>query len=262
MEENSELTNQLSLTTEQLRAVEQREGPLLLVAGAGRKTTVLVERFVRMVCEDHIDPSKLLAVTFTEKAAGELRERVRTRLHQLGERVAAREVELAWITTIHGLCARMLRTDPPAAGLDPQFVMLDQRGARRFMDEAFRDALNIVCSDSQWLDTLASYGSDRLFRTTVATHELLREQGSTQPILPLPSPGGSLKAAHNTLHIARRALSAFPEHEKHGVRVQAARKKFLLCQQFLGDLLENQAAYPSAHSSTPSESTRCRRVKY
>ena len=77
------------LTDEQERAVARREGSLLLAAGAGSgKTSVLVERFVRAVREDGVAPGRILAITFTERAAGELRERVRTRLLELGEREA------------------------------------------------------------------------------------------------------------------------------------------------------------------------------
>ena len=67
-----------TLTAEQELAVERRKEPLLLAAGAGSgKTSVLVERFVRAVREDGVAPGRILAITFTERAAGELRERVR-----------------------------------------------------------------------------------------------------------------------------------------------------------------------------------------
>src|SRR5712691_8381082 len=72
-------------TAEQERAVARRREPLLLSAGAGSgKTRVLVERFVAAVLEDQLAPSRILAITFTERAAGELRERIRARFVQLG----------------------------------------------------------------------------------------------------------------------------------------------------------------------------------
>ena len=67
-------------TDEQLRAIERRDGSLLLSAGAGTgKTSVLVERFVRAVVEDGVEVDSILAITFTEKAAAQLRTRVRGR---------------------------------------------------------------------------------------------------------------------------------------------------------------------------------------
>ena len=90
------------LTDEQERAVANRRTSLLLAAGAGSgKTSVLVERFVRAVREDGVAPGRILAITFTERAAGELRRRVRARMLELGEREAARETEAANVCTFH-----------------------------------------------------------------------------------------------------------------------------------------------------------------
>jgi superfamily I DNA/RNA helicase len=116
----------MRFTDEQCRAIERRAGDLLLDAGAGSgKTSVLVERFALGVKDDGLDPSRILAITFTEKAAGELRERVRARLRALGCEDAARAAEGSWISTIHGFCARVLRAHALAAGLDPEFTVLE-----------------------------------------------------------------------------------------------------------------------------------------
>src|SRR5207244_4929959 len=91
---------ELELTAEQEEAVARSDEPLLLSAGAGSgKTRVLVERFVSAVLEDQLAPSRILAITFTERAAGELRERIRARFVQLGSREAARELERAFVGT-------------------------------------------------------------------------------------------------------------------------------------------------------------------
>ena len=113
-------------TPEQREAIERREGDLLLDAGAGSgKTSVLVERFVRSVLEDGVDVGAILTITFTEKAAAEMRERIRRRLRELGADDAARATEGAFISTIHGFCARVLRTHALAVGIDPAFVVVD-----------------------------------------------------------------------------------------------------------------------------------------
>jgi ATP-dependent helicase/nuclease subunit A len=81
-----------AFTDEQAAAIARRDGPLLLSAAAGSgKTSVLVERFVRSVIEDGLRPAEVLAITFTDKAAGELRARVRARLLELGAREHARD---------------------------------------------------------------------------------------------------------------------------------------------------------------------------
>ena len=87
-------------TPEQAAAIDRREGDLLLGANAGSgKTSVLVERFVRSVLEDGLRADQILAITFTEKAAGELRARIRERFVELGRRDDARDAEAAWIST-------------------------------------------------------------------------------------------------------------------------------------------------------------------
>src|SRR5437763_3916740 len=131
-----------SFTREQLDSIERREGPLFLDAGAGSgKTSVLVERFVRSVLDDGVDVSAILTITFTDKAAAEMRERIRRRLRELGALEQARATEGAFISTIHGFCARLLRANALAAGVDPAFAVLDEFEAGRLAGEAYEAAL-------------------------------------------------------------------------------------------------------------------------
>jgi ATP-dependent exoDNAse (exonuclease V) beta subunit len=83
---------------------------------------VLVERFARAVIDDGIEPPRILAITFTERAAGELRERVASRLLGAGERGAHRALESAYIGTFHGWCARLLRANGSPADVGPDFA--------------------------------------------------------------------------------------------------------------------------------------------
>ena len=93
---------------EQLRAIEE-PGIVFVSAGAGTgKTTVIVERFCRAVCERGLDVDSILVITYTERAAGELRGRIRSRLRELERHDLARELDAAWISTIHGFCHRLL----------------------------------------------------------------------------------------------------------------------------------------------------------
>ncbi len=192
------------LTSEQLEAIERRDGDLLLDAGAGSgKTSVLVERFVRAVLDDGVDVGAILAITFTEKAAAELRERVRARLRALGAVGEARATEGAFISTIHGFCARVLRAHALAAGLDPRFRVLDEVEAGRLADRAFEDAL--AKADSE---LIASYGPWPLKGAVVGTFHELRARGELHPALPALGAPPDLSGARGALQAATTALVA------------------------------------------------------
>jgi ATP-dependent exoDNAse (exonuclease V) beta subunit len=187
-----------TLTDEQEQAVGRREGSLLLAAGAGSgKTSVLVERFVRAVREDGIAPGRILAITFTERAAGELRERVRARLLALDEREAARDVETAFVGTFHGFCARVLRIHGLLAGLDPEFAILDEAQAGRLRMLAFRGALGDFQAQEgeAAVELLASYRVDRVRALVLGVYAQLRSEGRPQPALPAAALGADPVAA-------------------------------------------------------------------
>ena len=106
------------LNPEQARAVTTTEGPLLILAGAGSgKTRVLAHRVAYLVGVRGVRPSQVLAVTFTNKAANEMRARI---LGLVGE--GGRDVAMG---TFHSLCARVLRRDGSAIGIDPRFAIYD-----------------------------------------------------------------------------------------------------------------------------------------
>jgi ATP-dependent helicase/nuclease subunit A len=176
-------------TDEQEQAVSRRREPLLLAAGAGSgKTSVLVERFVRAVLEDGLACGSILAITFTERAAGELRERVRKRFLTLGEREAARDTEAAFVSTFHGFCARVLRTHALLAGLDPDFTILDEGLSRRLRDRAFVIALAdfLAGEPGDAVDLVAAYGADRVRAMVQGVYAELRSRGQDRPRLPSP----------------------------------------------------------------------------
>ena len=106
------------LNPEQREAVETVDGPLLVLAGAGTgKTRVLTTRFAHILLTRRAFPNQVLAVTFTNKAAREMRERVAAILGQPAEGL--------WLGTFHALCARMLRRHAALAGLQSNFTILD-----------------------------------------------------------------------------------------------------------------------------------------
>ncbi len=185
-----------ALTPEQARAVERRDGSLLVRAGAGTgKTTVLVERFVRAVVDDGAAVESILAITFTEKAAAEMKTRVRRRFLELGRRDDARAAEGAWISTIHGFCSRILRTHALSAGIDPDFRVLDQIEAERLALEAFDGALEAFLAegaDPERIEMVAAYTPDKLRDMVRTAYSHLRSRGQRRPALeptvaPLPA---------------------------------------------------------------------------
>jgi ATP-dependent exoDNAse (exonuclease V) beta subunit len=222
-------------TPEQAQAIARRQGDLMLSASAGSgKTSVLVERFVASVVHDGLRAEQVLAITFTEKAAGELRARVRGRLLELGEREAARQAEGAWITTFHGFCARILRAHAVAAGLDPAFAVLDPADGRAAQREAFDTALAgfLAAPRTEALDLAAAYTVDRLQRMVVGAHDALRSRGQTRPALPAPRPADP-DAARAALQHACAAFAAELAGANGGAAVAAAREALDVCRTAL-----------------------------
>ena len=116
------------LNAEQREAVETVDGPLLVLAGAGTgKTRVLTTRFAYLLLTGRAYPNQVLAVTFTNKAAREMRERVGA--------ILGRPVEGLWLGTFHALCARMLRRHAEHVGLTPQFTILDADDQLRLLKQ-------------------------------------------------------------------------------------------------------------------------------
>src|ERR1700752_1665213 len=107
-----------ALNPEQRDAVLHIKGPLLILAGAGSgKTRVIASRIAYLVGDGHAEPHEILAVTFTNKAAEEMRSRVRTLL--------GADCDVLWASTFHALCARLLRREAPAIGLTRDFFIYD-----------------------------------------------------------------------------------------------------------------------------------------
>jgi len=219
-------------TPEQAAAIAARGEDVLLEAGAGTgKTGVMVERYCRLVCDSGLSPDAVLAFTFTDKAAAELRQRIRAELTRRAERGSERAASAlaglggAWVTTIHGFCNRVLAAHPVAAGVDPGFRVLDapetSRAAREAFDDALVDFLKAGSHPSRE-ETVAAFDVEGLRGAIVAVHAELRSRGVAAPRLPEPPPADPEAAIATAIEAAGECLAEL--EEKNGKRSEAERE--------------------------------------
>ena len=117
----------IKLTDQQPKVVHSQERTLLVRAAAGAgKTRVLTERYLKHVLQDRLAPEQILAITFTRKAAAEMKRRIVARLIENGRYLDAQAAETGPIQTIHGFCERVLREHALEAALDPAFEILSE----------------------------------------------------------------------------------------------------------------------------------------
>lgn len=120
------------LNQDQKRAVESTQGPLLIVAGAGSgKTRVLTHRVAWLLSEKKVHPWNILAITFTNKAAREMKERI--------HRLVGSEAEDIWISTFHSMCVRILRRDIDRIGFNRNFTILDSSDQLTVMKQILKE---------------------------------------------------------------------------------------------------------------------------
>lgn len=171
-------------TAQQRDAIDYRKLDACVMAGPGSgKTTVLVERFYSLVEEHRFDPDQILAITFTEKAAANMKAKLAEKFEH--DELRLRELESAWVSTIHGFCARLLRENAIAAGIDPRFQVLDARESDDLQFECFTAALDELIAE--------------------------RRAEGLALIEALPSPvwiAGELKSAYDAIRSAGRSIES------------------------------------------------------
>ena len=125
--------------------------PLMVSAGAGSgKTFTLTQRIAYALSEDTPDAqpvqsiSQIMAITFTKKAAAELKSRIKRQLAGMGLVEEALKVDDAWISTIHGMCSRVLREHALELGIDPAFSVISETESKRYYEEAFDSVIKRI----------------------------------------------------------------------------------------------------------------------
>lgn len=217
-------------TPEQALAINTIKSNVSLLAGAGSgKTYVLMKRFVQILRADlSVNPTNIVAITFTRKAADEIKGRVRQAVGECVEQAQndlerlrwqehLQKVESAPISTIHSLCSRILRDNPVETQLDPEFTILEDFEAQDFFKETLQQYLRKNIKENAALRRVVqTYGVNSFVNQVTALgdklSELVREEDLAEPYLKakeeLPALQQKLFAAVREVIEAREALGA------------------------------------------------------
>ena len=241
-------------TPDQCAAIETG-GPArdtCVVAGPGSgKTTVLVEHFKRMV-EGGADPLRILAITFTEKAAGNMRARL-AEAFQHDREIRAR-LERAWVSTVHGFCARLLRENAVFAGVDPQFAVADARQSWRIQQESMAAAMEELFSQRPEAvrALIRGLSSAEFEQAVLSAYDAMRGAGTRVAELeafPVP-PGTGIPQIADTLDaLAREPLGAWSYSQRaYFKEILAAGARIVLADEPLAALRAIEQFKPNLRS--------------
>ena len=235
----------MALTIGQEKCVNTLDKPLAVSAGAGSgKTFTLTRRIVHALESGYLtDIDQVLAITFTSKAAGEIKSRVKGALRVGGMTEQALKTDEAWISTIHGMCSRILRAHALELGLDPAFKVADEATVKTLLDASLeevlggRDDLVTVAEgvSSQRLDALfASFDVHPAGPRTASVEGMVRqlvEAASAHPdgmasLVAPPEAPSPIKLLAQLVDVAETAYAL-----ADGVKPGSTRDKFLAATQ-------------------------------
>lgn len=199
----------MTLSPQQRAAVERSGQDVCVVAGPGSgKTRVLVERFHWLVERQHVSPLRILAITFTEKAAHEIKARL---VKQFADKPQLRQqIERAYVSTLHAFCMRLLRENAVAAGLDPRFEILDERDAAAALHECAAQALDELFQQHPraFRGLMSAWKTIDPAADLIHVYEAIRVSGGSPGSLPAAPAGGN--ASDWLIAAVRRMLAASP----------------------------------------------------
>ncbi len=202
-------------TDSQIQAIETDARDICVAAGAGSgKTGVLVQRFVRLITQSRLGElppelragvDQILVITFTEKATKEMKARIVADLTRLNLTDERRQLETAFISTIHGFCSRLLQENPFEVGIDPHFVVLEEPQARRLLRQTVESVIARAYRDG-----------DEESTELVATVQALRQSGEEQAD-PVASLAASVEVVLAKLRGSGRRRDEIERHWKSGL---------------------------------------------
>lgn len=204
--------NPVPYTEHQLAAldVSRRDLDACVVAGPGSgKTTVLVEYFRRLV-EAGVEPARILAITFTEKAAGNMRKKLAEAFED--DREIGAKLERAWVSTVHGFCARLLKENAVFAGVDPEFSVADERESWRLQQESIAQAVAEIFAGrpAAVRDLISGLSSLNFEDAVLSAYDAMRGAGrSVEKAAAMAPPAG---VTRQQIEEALGALRADPLH--------------------------------------------------
>lgn len=198
-------------TANQLDAIDYRAQDACVVAGPGSgKTTVLVERYRALIETHGFEPRNILAITFTEKAAANMKAKLAELFAH--DPLQLRELESAYVSTIHGFCARVLRENAIAAGIDPKFSVLDARESEELRYSCLRTALDELVEQRREdaLQLIEALHKPELAGDLLSAYDAIRSAGLTiAEVRAIGSPGCSLRPCDMTSRL-RQLIATWP----------------------------------------------------
>ena len=163
----------------QREAIQTFGQELFVSAGAGSgKTSVLVERFLYAVTRQKMDPERILAITFTEKAAGEMKSRLVEECRKRDLKDFRRKLESAYISTIHSFCLRILKENPIEGGIDPYFQVLGNGEAEILTRNVLGKIFEGQSGNPGLLELLNQFGEEPVRRIVKKFYEMERALGA------------------------------------------------------------------------------------
>lgn len=221
----------LQLNDEQRAVVEGPRGVFVSAAAGSGKTRVLTARFVAAVLGERPGTpaamDEVLTVTFTEKAAGEIAERVRGALLSEGRPALARQSDDAWISTIHGLCARILRRHAFDARLDPRFTVCTEVEAAVLSEQALDEvARELMASDHALERLVVDLGATAVSAMVRAVYDQVRSLGhhTWSLVLPQPADAAAFTAAARATDAITSQLRLLPPSATLDANIEALQR--------------------------------------
>ncbi len=234
--------HQKKFSEAQARVFQIFDKELSVSAGAGSgKTSVLVERFLRAVTEQGILPRRILAITFTDKAAGEMKFRLVEECRKRNLHDFRRDLETAYISTIHSFCARILKENPIESGLDPNFRVMGEGEAEILAGKLLDTLFEEEASSARWMRILSEIGEEAARDSIRRFYDLTRASGGDESVFQI-SGGSEEKGRKKEFMRVVRRFQAMINAEKRRLSSYDFEDLLFLTYRLLSDKAPVQAA--------------------